>query len=186
MTPAARSTLVALAIVVVAAALLLAMGRTPWCTCGTIRLWTSAVNSAENSQQLADPYSLTHVTHGILFYGLVTWLGRRRPLRDRAVAAIFLESAWEVIENTPFVIARYRAATLAIGYYGDSVLNSVGDIAACAVGFFLAARLPTWGSVLVVLGLEATLVLTIRDNLVLSVLMLFAPIAAVKRWQLGG
>ena len=180
---------VGVAVVVVALAIagLFAMGRTPWCECGSIKLWTAAVSSNENSQQLSDPYTFTHITHGVLFYAALAALARFRPmsLRLRALIALTVECAWELAENTDTVIERYRTATLALDYYGDSILNSLGDVAACMAGFALAARLPLWVTVVLVLALEVILALWIKDNLTLSVLMLLYPIAAVKRWQIG-
>ena len=169
----------------VAAAVLLAMGRHPFCECGIVRIWTSDTQSAENSQQLLDPYSFTHVTHGLLLYGLLRVIAARRTIGHRALMAIALESLWEVIENTDAVIERYRAATLALGYFGDSVFNSLGDILMCAVGFALAARCRTSITVAVAIGLELMLLFWIRDNLTLNLIMLAWPIEALKQWQLG-
>jgi len=177
---------VAATIIGVAALILLAMGRTPWYRSGSIKLWTADAWGPQNSQQFADPYSFTHVTHGVLLYLLLWLAARRRPVATRAVLAVALESAWEVLENTDLVIDRYRAATMALGYYGDSVLNSMGDILACTLGFALAARLPARVSVGLVIGLEAVLTLWIRDSLLLNVVMLIHPIPAVRAWQLGG
>jgi hypothetical protein len=178
---------IAIAIIAVAAGVLFAMGRTPSCKCGVIRIWAGNIWSNENSQQLADPYTFTHLTHGIALYALFALVPRvrRLPLRLRLLWMIAAESAWEVFENTDMVIERYRAATLALDYYGDSILNSVGDILACIAGFALAARLPTRATIVLAVILEVTLALWIRDGLVLNVLMLLYPIAAVKRWQMG-
>jgi hypothetical protein len=175
----------AAAIIAVAALALLAMGRTPWYRSGPIKLWTSDAWGPENSQQLFDPYSFTHIIHGVLLYALIRLLAPRLSVGVRGVLAIAAESAWEIIENTDWVINRYRAATLALGYYGDSVLNSVGDILACAVGFVLAARLPTRMVVLATIGIELLLVLWIRDSLALNLLMLIHPVEAIKKWQLA-
>jgi hypothetical protein len=179
---------VATAVLVVAlgAAILLAMGRPPVYQHGAARLWSGDVQSDQNSQQLADPYTLTHITHGVLLYWLVGLAGRALPAGTRAAVAIALECAWEVFENTDLVIQRYRATTVSLGYYGDSVLNMVGDVLAAAVGCLLAARLPVWLVISVVLLLEGALALWIRDNLTLNVLMLLRPIDAIRRWQAGG
>lgn len=174
-----------MATIAAAAAILLVMGRTPWCRCGSIKLWSADAWGPENSQQFTDPYSFTHITHGVLLYGLLYLVARKQPLGMRAVLAIALESAWEVLENSDMVIDRYRAATMALGYYGDSVLNSVGDILSCAVGFALAARLPARVTVIIVLLLEVALTIWIRDSLLLNVVMLIHPLPAVKSWQLG-
>jgi hypothetical protein len=169
----------------VAVVILLAMGRTPWCRCDSIKLWTPDAWGAENSQQLTDPYTFTHITHGVLLYLLLWVVARKQPLGTRTVLAVALESGWEILENTDMVINRYRSLTMALGYYGDSVLNSVGDILACALGFALAARLPTRVTVGMVLTLELTLTLWIRDSLLLNIIMLAYPIDVVRAWQLG-
>jgi hypothetical protein len=173
-------------VVALSAALLLAMGRPPTYQHGPIRLWSGNIESDQNSQQLADSYTLTHVTHGVLLFWLVGLV--RPPLASgtRVVLAIALECAWEVFENTDLVIQRYRATTVSLGYYGDSVLNTVGDVLAAALGCLLAAGLPVWLMVLGVLLLEGTLAVWIRDNLTLNVLMLLRPVEAIRRWQLGG
>ena len=173
------------AIIGVAALILLAMGRTPWCRCDSIKLWTNDAWGPENSQQFTDPYTFTHVTHGVLLYLLLWVVARKQLLGTRVVLAVALESGWEILENTDMVINRYRALTMALGYYGDSVLNSVGDILACVVGFALAARLPTRATVGMVIVLEVTLTLWIHDSLLLNIVMLIYPIDAVRTWQLG-
>ena len=174
-----------LGIAVVMAAVLLAMGRVPMCTCGSIKLWHGVVNSAENSQHIADWYTPSHIVHGLLFFGATYWLLPRRSLGFRAVVASLVEAAWEIVENTPMVIGRYRDATMALGYTGDSVVNSVSDLAAMLLGFALASRLPVWASVLLVLALELAALLAIRDNLTLNILMLLWPVDAVRNWQAG-
>jgi hypothetical protein len=176
----------AIAIVATAAALELSMGRVPICKCGYVKLWHGIVNSAENSQHLTDWYTFSHVIHGIAFYGLLRLAARRLPLAWRFVAAVLLEAVWEVFENTPFVINRYRAATISLDYYGDSVLNSVSDICAMMAGFWLARRAPLWLTISLVVILEVAVALIIRDNLTLNILMLLHPFEAIKRWQLGG
>jgi hypothetical protein len=180
-----RHVAVAVAIVGAAALALLGMGRTLFCTCGRIALWTSEAWGPQNSQQLADPYTFTHVLHGALLYAALRLVAGGRPLPVRGLIAVFAESAWEVFENTDFVIERYRAATMALGYYGDSVLNSVGDILTCAGGFALAAILPVRATLALCIGIETVLALTIRDGLLLNLLMLVCPIDAVRSWQLG-
>lgn len=180
-----RAALVILGLVVLMAVVLLAMGRVPICACGTVRLWHGEVNSAENSQHIADWYTLSHVVHGLLFFGALRWLMPRHGLPARAVAATVVEAAWEIVENTPQVINRYREATMALGYAGDSVINSVSDVGAMLLGFALAARLPAWGSVGLVAVLELAALVAIRDNLSLNVLMLLWPLDAVRNWQAG-
>ena len=162
-----------------------AMGRVPLCTCGYIKLWHGVVNSSENSQHVTDWYTFTHIIHGIGFFALTWLIARSLPTRWRFVLAVAIEAVWEGFENTPFVIDRYRAATISLDYYGDSVVNSVADIGAMAVGFWIAARGRWWTSLVVVLVIEIALAATIRDNLTLNILMLIHPIGAIRRWQLG-
>ena len=173
--------------VVIAAAILFTMGRVPICTCGYVKVWHGVVASSENSQHISDWYTFSHVIHGFAFYGLFWLIGR--PLGWsvglRLVLAVTLESAWEILENTPLIINRYREATAALGYTGDSVLNSVSDIAMMGLGFLLARRLPVWVSVVIVLVLELVPLLVIRDNLTLNVWMLLAPNDALRAWQAG-
>jgi hypothetical protein len=176
----------AAAVVALSACLLVAMGRTPTYRHGPVRLWSSDVRSDQNSQQLADPYTFTHVTHGVFLFWLIGLVGGSLPAGTRAVLALALECAWEVLENTDLVIQRYRAATVSLGYYGDSVLNSVGDVSAAAIGCALAAWLPVWPLVAGIVILEAALALWIRDNLTLNVLMLLRPFDAIRRWQMRG
>jgi hypothetical protein len=181
-----RAHLLAVAGIVAAAAVtLLLMGRTPICRCGYVKLWHGVVVSSENSQHLLDWYSASHVIHGFLFYGLLWLVGRRWPLGLRLVLAVLTEASWEVFENTPFVIERYRAATISLDYYGDSIINSMSDIACCLAGFSLASRLPGRAIVAVALLLELAVGYAIRDNLTLNVIMLVHPFTAIKLWQAG-
>ena len=177
--------ILAVAIVATAAAAELAMGRHPICTCGAVDLWVGARDSPETSQMLADWYSLSHIVHGLLFYGALWLLARRWPVERRFIAALLVEAAWEVAENTPMVIDRYRATTAALGYSGDSVINSVSDMLMMAAGFVAARRLPVWGSVGLLVVLELVPLLVIRDNLALNILNLIAPNAAIAAWQAG-
>jgi Protein of unknown function (DUF2585) len=164
----------------------LAMGRKIWGISGQPGVWSGDVNSSHNSQFLTDPYTFSHITHGRLFYGLFWIVARRLPVRMRALMTVIVEAAWEVLENTDTIIQRYRAATISLHYYGDSVMNSMCDILACMIGFTLAYLLPTRVSVVFVIALEVFLALWIRDGLLLNIIMLIHPIGAIRTWQAGG
>jgi hypothetical protein len=188
------------AVMALTAVILLAMGRVPWCACGTFRLWISAAASPETSQQLTDPYTFSHILHGFGFFWIGWLLLRRLPGGKSARAgsgaslslgvlgalAIVVECGWEILENTPFIIDRYRANTSSLNYYGDSVLNSMGDVAAMILGFSLAARLPFRVTLALTILTELVLLVLIRDNRMLNIIMFSHPVEAIKRWQLGG
>lgn len=171
------------AILALASSVELAMGRKIWGVSGQPGLWAGEVNSPHNSQYLTDPYSFSHLTHGILLYGLTWLLARRSPVRKRALIAMLLEAGWEMIENSSMVIDRYRTATISQHYYGDSVMNSMCDILTCMVGFMIAAVLPTRLTIVTVFVLEIGLALWIRDGLLLNIVMLIHPFAAIRAWQ---
>ena len=173
------------AFMLLAAAAEYAMGRQPWGTGATPALWSGDIRSSHNSQYLADPYTFTHITHGILFYGLLALIYRHLPITTRLAIAVALESGWEVLENTDMVIERYRAETISLNYYGDSIVNSMGDILACTLGFVLASRLPRRVTIIGAVALEVLLLLWIRDNLTLNILMLIRPSRAIRMWQSG-
>jgi hypothetical protein len=177
---------VVIALVALTATLEIGMGRSLTYRNGPVKLWVGDVNSDQNSQQLSDPYSFTHVIHGALFYGLTHVAMGPASIGARAVVALAIESAWEDYENTDAVINRYRAATIALGYYGDSVANSVADILCCLIGFVVARRFTWWWTVSWVVVTEIALAVAIRDNLTLNIIMLIRPIEAIKQSQLGG
>ena len=184
--PARRTAIAAIAILAAAAAILLAMGRNAICACGAVDLWIGARDSPRTSQMLADWYSLSHVVHGLLFYAALWLVARRSPIGLRFLAALFVEAVWEVIENTPFVIDRYRETTAALGYTGDSVINSLSDITMMGLGFLAARKLPVWSSIVLLLVLEIVPLFVIRDNLALNILNLLAPVPAIAAWQAAG
>ena len=172
-------------VMLTAAAAEFAMGRKVWGVGGRPGLWSGDIWSSHNSQFLFDPYTFTHITHGILLYAFLTLTFKTLPVSNRLLLAVGLESAWEVLENTTMVIERYRAETISLNYYGDSVMNSMGDILACMTGFVLASRLPKRVTALGAVGLELLLVVWTRDNLALNLVMLIHPSRAIRIWQLG-
>ena len=176
---------IAFGVVAVMASIELFMGRHAICTCGTVRLFVATVHGPDNSQHIADWYTPSHIIHGFLFY-LLGWLVlRRTPPGHRLLLAVAIEAAWEVLENSPIIIDRYREATIALGYTGDSVLNSSMDVCWMILGFGIARRLPVWATVALALGFELLTLIVIRDNLFLNVLMLVWPVDGIRVWQGG-
>ena len=189
--PNRRGLILAFAMWLAIGATLLAMGRVAICACGTIKLWWGVVQSAENSQHIADWYSFSHVIHGLLFYFFAHLLWRRwklfggKPGIWALPIAVAFEGFWELLENSPLIIDRYRAVTVSFGYEGDSVLNSLSDIGFMALGFWTASKLPWQASLILAIVFELFTLAMIRDNLTLNVLMLVWPLEAVRQWQGG-
>lgn len=188
-----RSAIIAgLVITVVTAGILLAMDRPPICECGEIKLWHGDINSSGNSQHIADWYTPSHIIHGMLFYALGWWIFHQRGWGGEGAVkwgfplAVALEAAWEVVENTPMVIDRFRSVTANWGYSGDSILNSVADIGWMSLGFYLALRLPVKVTVILAIIMEIVAAAVVRDNLALNVIMLLFPIEAIAEWQAAG
>lgn len=179
--------LLIIGIIAAAALALYLMGHPLICKCGYVKLWYFDVVSAENSQHLFDWYTPSHIIHGFIFYWLLWLLSKRIPLSFgvRLILAVAIEASWEVLENTDFAINRYREATIALDYYGDSVINSVSDMAFMVLGFFMAAWLPVWLTVSIAVALELFIGAAIRDNLTLNVIMFVWPLDSILHWQQG-
>ena len=180
-----RLLLAIIALLLAHAALLHLMGQPLLYEGGYVKLWHGAVVSGENSQHLTDWYTFSHVLHGILFYALLTFLFPRWPLGVRLLAALAIESGWELFENTDLIINRYREQALAQGYFGDSVVNSLGDMLAALGGFLAAWRLPVIGTIILAVALEAGMLYFIRDSLLLNTIQLIHPLDAIAAWQAG-
>ena len=161
------------------------MGRSPLGPDGKFGWWEGNIWSSENSQRLADPYSFSHIVHGMLFYAVLWLVARRLPVRYRLLLALVVEAGWEILENSPLIINRYREATISLGYVGDSVLNSSSDIVMMALGFLFVWRARPWVTVAAILVMEAGCALWIRDNLTLNIIMLIHPVDAIKHWQMA-
>ena len=180
-----RALVAAVLLLALQAGALYLMGQPPFCECGSISLWSGVVLSAENSQQISDWYTFSHIIHGLLFYLGLWFFFPRMPMLWRFALAVGIEVSWEIFENTPMVIEHYRQQALAQGYIGDSILNSISDTIAMILGFLLAARAPAWASVGLVLALEVYVGAMIRDNLTLNILGFFAQPEFISNWQSG-
>ena len=175
-----------ISIVFVAVVMLAWQGRVVWCQSGDYVPWAWNIWSSHNSQHILDPYTFTHILHGVLEFWLIGLVFWKMPMAWRLVLAVFIESTWEVAENSSYIINRYREETISLDYFGDSIINSIADIIACASGFLLAYKLRFWRSAAFFAATELILILTIRDSLIINIIMLIYPIEAIKAWQMGG
>jgi len=174
------------AVIVLTGGLELGMGRSLLGPDGRFGLWEGNIWSSACSQRLVDPYSLSHIVHGMLFYCALWLVARQLPARQRFLVAVLLEAGWEILENSPFIVNRYRQVTIALGYDGDSVLNSLSDVVMMSLGFLLAFRLRPWITVAMLIAMEVGCAFWIRDNLTLNIVMLLHPVEAIKAWQMTG
>ena len=174
-----------LLIVIAAVVILQIQGRVWWCQAGDLAPWSWNIWSTHNSQHIIDPYSFTHVLHGVLEFWLIGLVFRRMPIVWRLALAVFIESSWEVAENSAAVIERYRSATISLDYFGDSIINSIADIACCSMGFLIAYKLRFWRSFALFVVTEILLIICIRDSLIINIIMLLFPVEAIKTWQMG-
>jgi hypothetical protein len=192
------SILISILIIVVFAAILFLMGRVPICECGYVKFWHGPTAlTSENSQHISDWYTFSHIIHGFGFYWFAWLLGKRFGRQDESgrrsfsvgtmlILAVIAETSWEIFENTDLIINRYRSITISYDYYGDSIINSVGDVLFMVLGFFMAWRLPVWSIIVLAIGMELFVGYYIRDNLTLNIIMLIYPFEAILKWQGGG
>lgn len=187
LSPQNRVPLAAIGVLAIAAIISLNLqGRVWWCPAGDLWPWSFDIWSQHNSQHIIDPYSFTHILHGIIEFWLIGLIFRRMPMIWRLVLALFLETTWEVVENTSYMINRYREETISLDYFGDSIINSLADIVCCGLGFWIAYKLRFLWSLALFVVTEVVLLLTIRDSLVVNIIMLIYPLEAIKQWQTAG